>query len=361
MIDFIPLEYYSDIFQIVMGVCVLFLLVHTYIYGLEEERNLRIMHRLALFMFVFTVVYMGLRPISGRYFGDMIVYSRRFNQYAFGEPWRTNKDVLFQFYIWVMAQLTSVTFFFLTCAFLYVYPLYVACRRIFKAYWSFGFIILLVSMSFWAYGTNGIRNGIASSVFILGLSYYYQPRKMWAWFILSVFIHKSMMLPAAAAVIPYFIRDPRIYFYGWLAAIPMSVLFGGAWEALFSALGFDDRVSYLTDDTYADQFSSTGFRWDFLLYSASAVFVGWYFIFKKGLKDLFFQHMVGIYLISNAFWILVIRASFSNRFAYLSWFMMGLVICYPVLKKYYYNDQYKLMGQVLILYFIFTLAINVFL
>ena len=170
-----------------------------------------------------------------------------------------------------------------------------------------------------------------------------------------------MMLPAVAALIPYFIKKPKVFFFGWLAAIPLSIMFGGLWENVFLLLGFDDRLSYLTDDTYAEQFSNTGFRWDFLIYSASAVAVAAYFIFKKGLRDPFYTHMAGIYLISNAFWILVIRASYSNRFAYLSWFLMGLIIIYPVLKKYFFPDQYKLIGQVLVLYFAFTYVINVLL
>ena len=39
-----------------------------------------------------------------------------------------------------------------------------------------------------------------------------------------------------------------------------------------------------------------------------------------------------IYLTANAFWILVIRSSFSNRFAYLSWFLMAIIIFYPFFK-----------------------------
>ena len=35
---------------------------------------------------------------------------------------------------------------------------------------------------------------------------------------------------------------------------------------------------------------------------------------------------------ANAFWIMVIRAEFSNRFAYLSWFLYPIVLAYPLLK-----------------------------
>jgi surface polysaccharide O-acyltransferase-like enzyme len=64
---------------------------------------------------------------------------------------------------------------------------------------------------------------------------------------------------------------------------------------------------------------------------------------------------------ANAFWILVIRANFSNRFAYLSWFMMALVIIYPLLKKEMIKNQYKVLAKVMLIYFAFTFLMNVIL
>ena len=120
-----------------------------------------------------------------------------------------------------------------------------------------------------------------------------------------------------------------------MLCIPISLAAGGFWENFFGSLGFqDDRLSYLTEgNVNDDDFSSTGFRWDFLLYSATAVYAGWYFIIKKGFEDKIYFWLFNTYVFANAFWILVIRANFSNRFAYLSWFMMALVIIYPLLKK----------------------------
>ncbi|HMQ45454.1 MAG TPA: EpsG family protein, partial [Mariniflexile sp.] len=60
------------------------------------------------------------------------------------------------------------------------------------------------------------------------------------------------------------------------------------------------------------------------------------------------------YLICNGFWILVIKANYSNRFAYLSWFMMALVIVYPFLKQTFFKYQYIILGNVILLYFGFT-------
>ena len=55
----------------------------------------------------------------------------------------------------------------------------------------------------------------------------------------------------------------------------------GFWESLFGSMMEDERALYFTDESYADSFSSSGFRWDFLLYSATGVFAGWYYWYKK--------------------------------------------------------------------------------
>ena len=59
-------------------------------------------------------------------------------------------------------------------------------------------------------------------------------------------------------------------------------------------------------------------------------------------------------MIANAFWILIIRANFSNRFAYLSWFLMAPVIAYPMLRYKLFPNQYRIVGLVLAFYYLFT-------
>jgi len=52
-------------------------------------------------------------------------------------------------------------------------------------------------------------------------------------------------------------------------------------------------------------------------------------------NDKFYRRLVGAYLLTNAFWLLVMYAAFSNRFAYLSWFMMPWIVIYPFIPKKY--------------------------
>ena len=115
---------------------------------------------------------------------------------------------------------------------------------------------------------------------------------------------------------------------------------------------------FLNKDEYASSFAYTGFRWDFLLYSSTAVFASYYFRFKKAFNDDFYNRLSNTFLVANSIWILVIQASFSNRFAYLSWFMMGLIIIYPFLKQVFWNNQFKIIALVILIYYIFTYLMN---
>lgn len=184
---------------------------------------------------------------------------------------------------------------------------------------------------------------------------------MYFWFVLGYFMHASLVIPIAAFVVSGIYKNPKIYVYIWLLAIPLSLVGGSSWSTIMAGLGLEDRTSgYLTNsDENMNQFSQTGFRWDFLVYSGSAVFAGAYFILKKKITDPFYIHVFGIYCIANAFWILVITAAFSNRFAYLSWFLMPVIFAYPMFRYKIWKEQYKIFGAIIFVYFMFTYFMNV--
>ena len=70
----------------------------------------------------------------------------------------------------------------------------------------------------------------------------------------------------------------------------------------------DERLTgYLTRENEIGEIvqTSSTFRWDFLLYSALAVGVAYYFIYIRKYKDQYYTWLLNIYLICNAFWIIV--------------------------------------------------------
>lgn len=356
MFDFIPEKYYSSVQYNSLLIIGIMILAHSLVYEVRNRKSLSFFNAFGVFFIVLYTLYIGLRPLSG-YFIDMYTYAKGYLLMQQGVNVKIESDYAFNYFMLLCSNFLPVKYFFLLVDILYVLPCYWFAKIYFRKYWFYAFFMFVGSFSFWSYGTNGIRNGLATSIFILALCFY-NKHKLWMYllFALSFFVHSSLIIPIAAFIVSNLYKNPKVYLYIWLLAIPLSLAGGSFWESLFSKFGFEERTSgYLVgNQDNLSQFSQTGFRWDFLFYSSFGIIAGWYYIFEKKITDSFYIHLFGTYVIANAFWILVIRAAFSNRFAYLSWFLIAAIIAYPMFKYKMWQDQYKIFGLVLTLYYIFT-------
>ena len=319
---------------------------------------------------ILAIIFIGTRPVSV-FFGDMIMYAHTYNN-VIGEVYDITANVdahtewLWQYDMEAFKYmgLPDVAFFAF-CALIYMGCMFWACHRIMPRHMLPAMLFCFCAFSFWGYAVNGIRNGVGSSIALVALTYMIggKHEKIIAavLFFLTLGIHRSLMLPAACAVASAFvIKKPKTAIYIWLASIVMSLLFGNGIAELFASLGFDDRMNdYLVaglDDEAMDEFSDTGFRWDFLLYSAMPIWLTWYVSVKRRLRNKTFDFLACTYLYANAFWVIVIRSSFSNRFAYLSWFIYPLVIAYPLLEMKIWKRQHLKLALILAAYELFTFA-----
>lgn len=360
MFDWIPLEIYADIYHYSIAIILIIAIMYLLKFKITDYQNLNTIQTLTIILLLIGVIYVGLRPVSGRYFGDMSTYNRKFLEIQeLGITALPNKDKFFYYFMYLCTKVMNNQSYFVLMNFLYLFPMYIVSKANFKKGAFYMLLMLMASFSFFSAGVNGIRNGLATSIFLL----LFLNKKMWiqvSILILAYSIHSSMIVPILSYIIVYFYRKPKHIIYGWMACIPISLVFGDQLQSLFANLIDDERVSYLTEGNIGnDQFSSTGFRWDFLVYSATAVFAGWYYIFRKGFQDNMYTLIYGTYVIANGFWILVIKANFSNRFAYLSWFMMALVIFYPVIKSYLFKNHNQVLIYLMLAYFGFTFFMNV--
>ncbi len=354
MFDFIPIEFYNDLwYHSILLIC-LFTYLHTLVLPYYSPK-ITIYNKVAAFYLLwFVLLYIGFRPING-VFIDMTTYARMFERFKMGNGVITN-DYGFNYFLLFCTKIMSVKWFFFICACIYTLTIYKACKNWFPTLYFFAFLLFVCSFSFWAYGTNGIRNGMATSLFILAISYQKKNNFFLVLFmLLSCSFHTSMTLPIAAYILTRYVTDTKKYYFFWFLAILLSITMGRIWENIFANLGFgDDRLSgYLTTEA-GSKFSSTGFRFDFLLYSAAPLILAYIYKFKNGFKDPLYDRILHTYMISNAFWIMVIRANFTNRFAYLSWFMMAVVIIYPLLKQHLWQNQFQKIGTTLVLYYAFS-------
>ena len=298
--------------------------------------------------------WIGLRPVSSA-FGDTVNIAL---EYSKMDPRHISADWSGEWiWLWLIngckAAGFSIHVLLTIAAVVYVLSAFWAVNLFMPKDPLLGTIFLLSSLMFFPFGVNGVRNGIACHLVLLGAAWLFDDK----WipggltFLIATGLHRSTFLPIVALIVArFFFRNVRWAIYIWGGAIIVSLVTGDLFSSFFAGLGFDDRMSQYTSIDEMSEFSHVGFRWDFLLYSAGPVFMAWYVCIKKGLKDNWYNAICTVYCLCNAFWVLVIRTAFSNRFAYLSWFLYPIVIAYPLVNMLIREDQDRFTGWVLLAY-----------
>ena len=345
----------------------------------------------ALVFSVLLIVFIGMRPLSYM-FGDSANYA---HGYAFDPINAVFSVDLSKEWFWRFLRDTcrvmggTVHFWFFIIAVVYIsFPLIVFRKLVGENAWM-AMLFFLSAFSTYQFGVNGLRNGFACSMVILAFAIAANGNisKMLLGGVVIIFAmgsHKSVMLPLAAFLAAtYVIKSPKWAIYFWIASIGVSLVAGGTMVNFFSGLGFDDRMAAYGNsmDQYADSFSSTGFRWDFLAYSAMPVWLTWYVTKKAETERALygdtveeaetnitgagriadahsmrvFNILATTYILANSFWVMVIKAAFSNRFAYLSWFLYPVVLAYAVIRLHIWPDQDRKAGLILLLHAGFTI------
>ena len=303
---------------------------------------------------ILVTIYIGTRPITS--YADTYLYTMMFNLVQSG-VWSELPGIAtepFWNYIETLCiELTNASGWLFVIAIFYVVGMCVAAYRWLPKHTYIAIIFLFTAFSFWGYATNGIRNGMATSIAMLGLSFFVHTKKEiiigYALLILASMTHKSCMLTIVAATAALFLKNTKTNITIWLFCIVLGLLFQEQFKALFSGLTDDHRMAaYLNAEVSKELFSQTGFRWDFLLYSALPIFIGRYAIFKQNFTNKTYSFLLHTYIFSNAFWVLINTAAYSNRFAYLSWFLYPIVLIYPFCKIRFIQNQSIILGLLLI-------------
>ena len=138
-------------------------------------------------------------------------------------------------------------------------------------------------------------------------------------------MHKSFILPIAFFFSSKFIRDSRYLIGIWFLCLFLSFIMGTYLQDMLGNYFSEYQDRRLTEYlTKKNENYNQGFRIDFILYSFIPVIVGYIYIVKNKFNEQFYYKAYCMYVLSNAFWLIVIRANFSDRFAFLSWFTCSL-------------------------------------
>ena len=313
------------------------------------------------------VLFFGMATRYGIFIGDTILYEWSFRHIDYSTTFLPifGHETMFDNLQILVYKLGGkhYSYFASLVAFIYISTIFWTSHRLMKDNIWMAMVFFVTSFSFFGYGTNGVRNGLACHLVILGICYLSDTKtiKCLFLFVFAYLVHRSTLLPIVCSLFAILIDcKPKHAIVFWMVSIVLSLLIGNYVENFFMSFGFDDRFErYIQGQENIEQmtnvFSAVGFRWDFLLYSAAPILFIWYLTVKRNFEDKTYNIFSTVYILSNAFWILVIRASYSNRFAYLSWFLYPLIIAYPLIRFNIWDNQSRKTAIILLAYSFFSL------
>ena len=321
---------------------------------LKKQKNLS-----TLLLVLFMVTFIGFRPESP-VFVDMMNYTEFYHGLYKNTIFVFNTEtdnLIFDNYIaWVGAKDLGTTFFFFSIAVIYFICTYIACKRMFPRDTLAAYLVFLAAFSTFSYGTNGIKAGAAASIFLMAMSYRNNLKICIPLMLVSWGVHHSMTVPIIAFVLTCLYKNPKVYFVGWCFCLLIAITRITFFQNLFAEILSDSNgINYL-NDVNSDWGGKSGFRIDFVIYSIMPILIGYWAIYKKKiqLSKLYIQ-LLNLYITINGTWLLCMYANFTNRIAYLSWFLYPIILIYPFLNENWGQSRYKTFSKVMLIHLGFTL------
>lgn len=311
----------------------------------------------AFVLSVLMTVFIGFRPIDPC-FADTVGYAFYIDSIGTGDFALLGQyeNLVFDNLIYFFAR-TGLGYntFFLFIASIYFIGTYYACRKLFPKNTYAAYLIFLVAFSTYSYSVNGIKAGAAASIFLCAIAVNDRRKLSWGLAILSWTFHHSMFVCVIAYLIVSIYRKPKWYFIFWGFCLVMSALHITYFQNLFSFLSDNKGSTYLDMSNMAGWDGRTGFRLDFVLYSFMPILLGWYMKYKIKITSLKYELILSLYLLLNGIWLLCMYAGFTNRIAYLSWFLYPFLLAYPFVGcDISYRKKYKTFAGVMFFHMSFT-------
>ena len=296
-------------------------------------------------LLIIVILFIGTRPLSAKYFTDTTSYSRNY-EFLFREKFYFDKEAENLIFDNLLSYMASVGISFevwvLLMSVLYFGLMYIACRKLFGKDTLLAYVVYLGAFSTFSYSTNGVKAGVAASWFLVAMAY---RDKLWFSIpiaLLSYGFHHSMTLVIGSYFVVLFVKNPKYYFGIWIACLIIATLHITFFQTLFAGFTDEHGAEYLTASEGSGGYI-IGFRPDFILYSAVPVYLGYLMINKYKFHSVIYSFLLCLYIMANAIWMLCMYANFSNRIAYLSWFMYPIVLLYPYVSR----EKNQLQGKYL--------------
>lgn len=311
----------------------------------------------SLLFTLFIILFVGLRPNSP-VFADGPGYwagilDHRWESYSL-------EDVNYQFATkWLMSTLSSYGIHpqigFVVFSIILYGGAFVAMRKMFPRDTLLAMIMFCGNFGVFGGAVNGIKNGMACSMFLCALAY----KKNWMaclfFLAISFGFHHSMELSIAAFIVCLFYKNTKVYSYVWTVSLILAILHVTYFQTFFAGFTDEHGAGYLltNEDSWV-----TGLRLDFTAYSFAPIALGRWISNKKELQPEY-RFAFNVYLLMNSIWLLCMYAAFTNRIAGLSWSLFPVIILMPLLNDKVADNQYKVLSWFVIGQLSFTLLMTV--
>lgn len=357
----IPAEYYGLVYMLIIIVFAIPICNRYASYNSNRVlSNYREPISKSLLFTILIIIYIGSRPNSpvfadgpGYWYG---IIDHRWENYSL-------EQVSNQFAtLYLMTTLSSNNIsprigFFIFAIISYGFAL-IAMRKLFPKDTLLAMIMYCGTFCVFGGAVNGIKNGMALSVFLCALAY----KDNWKIFIpllaLSIGFHHSMQLSLAVFALCLFYKKTNRYYLAWFFGLIIAAAHITYFQNMLAGFTDEHGQGYLL--TNADSLFVTGFRPDFILYSSAPVILGWWLMKKQKIQlPDHYGFCLNVYLVMNTIWLLCMYSSFTNRISALSWALFPILLLYPFLNMQFNPKQYKYVSWIVAGQLAFTTLMTV--
>jgi hypothetical protein len=309
-------------------------------------KNRYISSAITFILIALMVVYI---PTWNVYVSDMVRYidafetmqllslKQVFNMYDW-EP-------LFLITQWILSKLFDNRDFFVISVFLfYIFILIKAVKKIFLPWHSMFVVFLFLCYPFfYGYIFNGIRQGIAMVILLLALGYWLKKPHSLKFYILIIiaglFHYSSFIFSTVLLVVLMFNLRLRTLLLIWFGSL---VLFMTGLNDLILNFSFIADIEYIegyTNNEVTEYFGGAN-NLAYILLSVISLLVSLYFFRNIQLdekhKEVYLV-IIKCYTAFNSVFLLLGFIAYGNRLASFSWFIVPILIIYPILHKKIYS------------------------
>lgn len=343
--------YYQYIFLFVVSFFSIFCVSKYNKYG---EENVYENKYQSLVLALVLAVFIGFRPIH-KVFVDTVGYAAYYN-HILGKPFEFSSNVENLIFDNLTKFLASCGFshsvYFLLLALIYFVCRQISCQKMFPNNSWAAYLVFLGAFLTFSSSVNGIKAGIAASIFACAIAY--RESKQFAILLLAISwgFHHSMHTCVLAFLTVSLYKNTRFYSWFWAFCLIMAIAHVSFFQTLFTGFTDEKSVGYLIGTGGW----RTGMRYDFVIYSAMPILLGWYYKFVRKIDDEKYEFVLNLYMLLNGLWMLCMYAAFTNRIAALSWALYPIVLIYP-----FFSDEIELENKnrtfsiVMLLHLAFTL------